>query len=106
MVIVLITTLAYTVSFLFLTPAGALLPGLHLPLQHGTRSIRPHKIHGVVLQASAQDDPDLMGVLVDGYPIPPIPTRPDDSELLERLASVPGRGLTTLSITPAARLIH
>lgn len=59
--------------------------------------IRHHnyKLHPLVLHAHASDqnDPGLRGVLVEEYPIPPIPTRPDDSQLWERLARMPGRDL-------------
>ncbi|CAB9498837.1 Zeaxanthin epoxidase, chloroplastic [Seminavis robusta] len=36
-------------------------------------------------------DPDLMGVRVDGYPIPATPCRPDDAALLAKLYNVPGQ---------------
>jgi len=38
-------------------------------------------------------NPDLVGVHVDGYPLPPTPSRPDDAELLARLQSIQGKTL-------------
>lgn len=35
------------------------------------------------------DNPDLTGVFVDGFPLPPTPTRPNDVELLSSLRRVP-----------------
>lgn len=34
-------------------------------------------------------DPDLMGVFVDGFPLPPTPVRPDDDALLAQIRQVP-----------------
>ena len=35
------------------------------------------------------DNPDASGVFVDGFPLPPTPTRPDDDELTKSLRRVP-----------------
>jgi len=34
-------------------------------------------------------DPDLVGVYVDGFPLPPIPKRDDDEELLASIRQIP-----------------
>ena len=35
------------------------------------------------------DNPDVSGVFVDGFPLPPTPTRPDDDEHTKSLRRVP-----------------
>ena len=41
------------------------------------------------------ENPDLTGVFVDGFPLPPTPTRPDDAELQASLRRVPITSLDT-----------
>ena len=37
----------------------------------------------------AYNNPDVSGVFVNGFPLPPTPTRPDDAELQASLRRVP-----------------
>jgi len=58
------------------------------------RDTRSEKSSGIPRQDIDIDiplelDPDLVGVYVDGFPLPPIPTRIDDDELLASIRRVP-----------------
>jgi zeaxanthin epoxidase len=46
------------------------------------------------------DDPDLLGTQIDGFPIPPVPNRDDDEELLASLRRVPIRTSFDAPLSP------
>ena len=76
----------------FVASYGIVLPSR---LQHKSHFSRR------TLTAKATDNiddanPDLVGVHVDGYPLPSTPCRPDDEELMNYLQSVPGGDLFDL----------
>ena len=46
------------------------------------------------------ENPDLAGVHVDGFPLPPTPTRPDDAQLYQAIRKVPLTSLDDEPLTP------
>ena len=83
-------------SLFFLSVPGIVLVSslqVKLPVyQLKTTHCRQHKLKSAA-NNSEDANPDLVGVHVDGYPLPPTPSRSDDKELLARLQNVPGHDL-------------
>jgi len=57
--------------------------------QHSTRRPLPSKSRRCGTSDEYADNPDLTGAFVDGFPLPPTPSRSNDSELLASLRRVP-----------------
>ena len=64
-------------------------------LGHHIYDVRDQLIKSAIGKSATDDfreveaDPDLVGVFVDGFPLPPIPTRDDDEEKKNRLRRIP-----------------
>ena len=48
-----------------------------------------HLLHASIVADEREYNPDTAGVFVDGFPLPPTPTRPNDDELVASLRRVP-----------------